>query len=78
MLTLDKNNFRTLIALVEVRCETFIPIDDQLKYIILPTPGRFVHIVLTEKELIHLHCMLQNADTDIKSQEMLSLFDDKE
>jgi hypothetical protein len=32
---------------------------------------------MTEKELMDLHLMLQNADTEIKSQEMLALFVDK-
>ncbi|MDI3320820.1 hypothetical protein [Pinibacter soli] len=77
MLILDKNNFETFIELVTARCETLVPIDDKLKYIVLPTPGNIVHIVLTEKELMHLHCMLQNADTEIKSQQILALFDDK-
>gem|GEM_PF-867493 len=77
MLTLDKNNFEAFITLVMARYETLIPIDDKLKYIVLPTPSNTIHVVLTEKELLHLHCMLQSADTEIKSQQMLALFDDK-
>jgi len=50
---------------------------NQLKYIILPTPSNIVYVVMTEKELMDLHLMLQNADTEIKSQEMLALFVDK-
>ena len=78
MLTLNENNFAAFVRLVTMRYETLIPIDDdKLKYIVLPTPSNTIHIVLTEKELLDLHGMLQSADTEIKSQQMMALFDDK-
>lgn len=75
MLTLNENNFAAFVRLVMMRYETLVPTDDKLKYIVLPTPSSVVHVVMTEKELLHLNCILQHADTEIKSHEMLALFE---
>lgn len=75
MLTLDEQQFDVLTktALQKKELHVCMP-DPDCKCIILPTPSNSVHIILSERELLHLHEMTQAVDVEIKTNCMLSLF----
>lgn len=75
MLTLHKENYRAFYDLVCWKKETHISMhDENAKCIVLTTPSKSVQIILNEKELNDLYLMLQHADTEIKTQQLLSMF----
>jgi hypothetical protein len=75
MLNLQKENYYAFYNLVCTKKETHIPMhDENTKCIVLVTPSRSVQIILNEKELNDLYYMLQHADTEIKTQQLLNLF----
>lgn len=46
----------------------------QLKHIVIPTPAESVRLLLSRNDLALLHEMLEEADTEIKSRQLLELF----
>ncbi len=75
MLTLDNTNYTAFVKLVATTKESHVPMKDKnVKCIVLPTPSTCIHNIFTENEFEHLHSMLQEADTEIKTHQLLSLF----
>ena len=59
--------------MVQKRCEALVPQDEDVKYIVIPTPGAQVHILLSESELYSFNEMLQCADNEIKAHQLFEL-----
>ena len=49
-------------------------VDSPLKNITLPTPCEGINLLLSPRELSHLNQMLDMAETELRSQELISLF----
>ncbi|HVV05955.1 MAG TPA: hypothetical protein VHC96_17105 [Puia sp.] len=75
MLTLNPSDYEVLVRIVAQKKEDHVTMPDpNVRCVILPTPCRTIHSYLSERELFLLHHMLQEADNEIKTQEMISLF----
>jgi hypothetical protein len=75
MLTLSEMDYEIFAALVSRKKEDHIPMHDpNIRCVLLPTPSGIVHGVLSEKELDQLHKMLQEADNEMKAQQLIGLF----
>jgi hypothetical protein len=75
MLTLKPADYRAFYDLVCWKKETHMPVcDANTKCIVLATSCKSVQVILSEKELTELYDMLQNADVEIRTQELLDLF----
>lgn len=75
MLTLNNSNYKAFVDMVSTKKEDHIPMTDKnIKCVVLSTPSNCIHTILTENELDKLYHMLQEADTEMKTQQMLSLF----
>lgn len=75
MLTLDENQYSEFLKMVTAKKTDHVPMHNpDCKCIILPTPAPNIHIILTENELLHLYEMIQAADTEIKTEQLISLF----
>lgn len=75
LLTLNKENYQAFFDLVCRKKESHISMhDENTKCIVLATPSKSIQILLSEKELNELYYMLQQADTEIKTQQLLDLF----
>ena len=75
LLTLNKEDYSAFYDLVCWKKESHISMhDENTKCIVLATPCKSVQIILTEKELNDLYHMLQQADTEIRTQQLLDLF----
>lgn len=46
----------------------------QLKHIVIPTPSDCVRLLLSQDDLAELHTMLEEADNEIKTRQLLELF----
>jgi hypothetical protein len=75
MLTLSENDYQAFFDLVCYKTETHVSMcEKQTKCIVLPTPCKAINIILNEIELQALYTMLQEADTEIKTQQLVDLF----
>jgi len=75
MLTLSPADYEVLVRMVARKKEVHVPMHDpNIRCVILPTPCNNIHSFLSERELQLLHDMLQEADNEIKAQEMIRLF----
>jgi hypothetical protein len=75
LLTLGPRDYQTLVRMVAEKKDDHIAMHDaNVRCVVLPTPCRTIHSFLSERELSQLHHMLQEADNEIKAQEMLRLF----
>lgn len=76
MLTLNRADYRAFYDLVCWKKETHLPVVDQhTKCIVIATPCKSVQIILSEQELNDLYEMLQHADVEMKTQQLLDLFE---
>lgn len=75
MLTLDAKNFAAFNRMVFYKKEKYAPVSNiNAKCIILPTPDPAIHFIFTQNELDTLYNMLQEADTEMKTAQMIGLF----
>jgi hypothetical protein len=75
MLTLSPPDYEILVKIVAQKKEDHVPMcDPNVRCVVLPTPCSNIHSFLSERELRLLHDMLQEADNEIKAQEMIRLF----
>ncbi|MBS1664389.1 MAG: hypothetical protein JST68_25315 [Bacteroidetes bacterium] len=75
VLTLNAYDFQAFLGIVAYKKENHQPIHDpNTRSIVLPTPCSTVHLIFSENELADLHIMLQEADNELRTQEMLRLF----
>lgn len=75
MLTLTHADFRAFYDLVCWKKESHLPsCDENTKSIVIATPCRSVQIILSERELNDLYDMLQQADTEMQTQQLIDLF----
>ncbi|MFL9482398.1 DUF6686 family protein [Chitinophagaceae bacterium LWZ2-11] len=75
MLTLSEHNYQAFADLVFYKKETHVPMNnDTAKCVILATPCKTIHSILTEPELTELYNMLQDADTEMKAEQLIQLF----
>ena len=75
MLTLNNNNYKAFVDLVSSKKEDHVSMSDKnTKCVVLATPCSSIHTILTENELDRLHNMLQEADTEMKTQHLLAMF----
>jgi len=75
MLTLDEMQYSEFLKIVTAKKMDHVQMHNpDCKCIILPTPSHNIHLILTENELLHLHEMVQAADIEIKTQQLISLF----
>lgn len=76
MLTLSDGDYQAFVELVGRKKEEHIPMDDSnIKCVILPTPSGLIHAILCERELDQLHRMLQEADNEMRVQQLMGLFE---
>jgi hypothetical protein len=75
MLSLSQNDYQAFFELVCYKTETHVSMcEKETKCIVLPTTSKAISIILNEIELHALYNMLQDADTEIKTQELIALF----
>lgn len=75
MLTLSPTDYEVLVKMVAQRKEDHVPMHNpNVRCVVLPTPCSNIHSFLSERELQLLHDMLQEADNEIKTQQMIRLF----
>ena len=75
VLTLTAYDFQAFLGIVSYKKENHEPkADPNIRSIVLPTPCNTVHLIFNETELNDLHFMLQEADTEIRAQQLISLF----
>lgn len=76
LLTLDQTDFSGFLEVVRKwKEEPAQNANPETKSIVIPTPCEGIKLFLTGKELADLHQMLETADTECRSREILSLFD---
>ena len=75
LLTLDETGFANLCAWVSRWAEEQLPDQDEsVKAVVIPTPSDGIRLLLNIRELMSLHNMLEFADAELKSLEMMKLF----
>ncbi|MFT4095132.1 MAG: hypothetical protein QM640_15990 [Niabella sp.] len=75
MLTLNEEDFAMFYKQVTCKAsQSYSNINQDSKIIMLGTPSREVHIILTPVELTRLYRIMEAADSEIKAQELLCLF----
>ena len=74
MLTLGKDDFFIFTEIVASRVSELTPYREDLKSVVIPTPASYCQIFLTERELLSLHRMLQQADNERAANALLELF----
>ena len=76
MLTLSERDYQVFAELVSRYKEEHIPMDDpNIRCVMLPTPSGLVHAILCERELNQMHKMLQEADNEMRTQQLMGLFE---
>lgn len=79
MLTLTKRDYHSFSDLVFWKKESHVSMQDiDTKCIVLATPCKSVQMILSERELIQLYEMLQHADIEIRTQQLLDLFNESD
>lgn len=77
MLTLNEAQYQTFVSIVACKKQELDPMHDpNCKCIVLPTPSGAVNIILSEKELNFLYNMTQAADNELKTSQLLGLFNE--
>lgn len=75
MLTLREEEYIQFSEWVVYKQESLVPLPDKnLKCISLPTICPQVQVLVTEKELGNLYSLVQEADNEMKVNQLLSLF----
>lgn len=75
VLTLSAPDFKAFFDLVCRKKESHVSLcEEHTKSIVLATPCKYVQIILSEHELNEVYDMLQQADTEMKTQGLLDLF----
>ncbi|GGH75217.1 hypothetical protein HNQ91_004644 [Filimonas zeae] len=75
MLTLREEEYVQFSEWVVYKRESLVPLHDKnLKSISLPTVCPQVQVIVTEKELNNLYELVQEADNEMKVNQLLSLF----
>ncbi len=75
MLTLVEADFHVFCEQVKYKAlQSYSHVNPDSKIIMLATPSQDVHLILTPSELIRLSRALEEADNEIKAQELLCLF----
>ncbi len=75
ILTLDDKNYHIFASLVFATKENNVAVNNAtIKCVVLPTPSSCVSTILTQHELDNLYNMLQEVDTEMKAEQLLSLF----
>ncbi|WP_346237899.1 DUF6686 family protein [Niabella insulamsoli] len=75
MLTLSSADFHIFCKQVNYKAgQTYTNVNHDSKIIMIATPAQDVNLILTPAELARLHKALEEADSEIKAQELLCLF----
>lgn len=74
MLSISEDEFETFLVHVRHHAGKEMPPDPGIKSIVLATPRQGVHLVLSAREFRLLQNMLEEADVERKTLEMLELF----
>lgn len=75
LITVDEANFTVFCSHVRNKAaHNYAYINRDAKIIIIPTSASDVNLLLTPNELSRLYGMLEEADNEIKMQELLGLF----
>lgn len=74
MFALEESRFKDFVDLVSYRQSVLVPVDDDLRYIVLPASAPSARMVLNERELRSLNNMLQHTDTEMMTRRLLELF----
>lgn len=75
MLTFDEIQFKNFVQLLSAKKNEHVLMHNpDCKCIILPTPSNQIHIILSENELMELNEMIQAADTEMQTRQLLSFF----
>jgi hypothetical protein len=77
MFALEESRFKPFVDLVSHRLSMLVPMDEHLRYIVLPASAPTTRMVLNERELRSLNRMLQHTDTQITVAGLLDLFEIK-
>lgn len=77
MFALEENRFKAFVDLVSYRQNMLVPLDEDLRYIVLPASGPTTRLVLNERELRSLNALLQHTDTELTAAGLLELFEAK-
>lgn len=76
MITLNEQDYQIFTELVSRKKEDHVPMHDpNIRCVVLPTPSGVVHAIVSERELGQLHKMLQEADNEMKVQQLIGLFE---
>ncbi|MES2429835.1 MAG: DUF6686 family protein [Bacteroidota bacterium] len=75
MLTLTQKDLDVLHKLILSRCNNELyEYGGNAKCITVPTPGKGINLILTKNEAMRFSEILEDADTEVKALELLSLF----
>lgn len=75
MLTLSEADFYLFYKQVKNKVfQSYSDINQDAKIIMIGTPSQDVHLILTPIELMRLYKIMEEADSEIKVQELLCLF----
>jgi len=76
MLTLSLTAFEELRARIHKEMDELNPdMAASAKCIIVPTPCESMNLLLSPNELLGVHTMLETVDTELKTQDLLTLFE---
>jgi hypothetical protein len=75
VLTLTTHDFKVLCTITDFKCGKLQgPLYDNVKSVFIPTPCPAIYFFLTPHEAIGFRSILETADTEMKTHEMLGLF----
>ncbi len=78
LINLFRDDFEDFIAYIKgCRIEQYSNTESTIKSVIIPTPCEGLKLFLSQRELRELHNMLDQADSEWRSQEMMKLFSGK-
>ena len=72
--SLDEEEYQTFLISIAA-CKLDLQQDTSQKEIVLATPRRGVHLLLSQGQVAQLYCMLEEADTERKTLSFLQLFE---
>jgi hypothetical protein len=75
IISFDQKDFETFcMKVADIRHGHFPVKDPRLKTMVLATPCEGLQLYLSQRELYELHDMLEHADIEFRSGQLLSLF----
>lgn len=77
VITFEREAFDTFYSWVKkIRANQQMPVSPAVRSIMIPSPGQGIQLLVSYNELNELCAMLEEADTELQSLELLKLFDE--